>query len=487
MKIVVVGGGTAGWLAALVFSKLTKSYVTVIESSKIGIIGAGEGSTGSLTNVLQNITGDYGCNEMDFIFECDGTPKLGIEHRNWKGDGTSYIAPIDGPITGASRVDTVFCRQLIDNATKMHITSEDGYLIEHDLDPLSLPNNPSAYHFNAHKVGKYFKKVCGTKVTHIDSEVVKVFLGEQGIDSVALSNGQVVDGDFFVDASGFKRLLMTELGAKWKSYAEYLPVNSAMPFLLSYEEDEVIKPLTTAWAQDSGWMWQIPTLERRGCGYVYSDEFISDDEAHAEVERRLGKKVEPIKFIKFDSGRLDTLWSKNCLAVGLCAAFAEPLEATSIHTTIIQLEFFVKEHFQDYQNEYVQNNYNHNIGLMYDLLRDFLILHYKGGRSDTEFWRFINANKNTDQVDRIIEMCKYKLPNSESFPNIVGNAGWPLWSMVLQGLGYIQPDLAQKELDLHGLTKTSKQDYENYIGFCKINMKDLPSTNDTIRKRMNEA
>ena len=157
-------------------------------------------------------------------------------------------------------------------------------------------------------------------------------------------------------------------------------------------------------------MWQIPTLERRGCGYVYSDEFISDDEAHAEVERRLGKKVEPIKFIKFDSGRLDTLWSKNCLAVGLCAPFAEPLEATSIHTTIIQLEFFVKEHFQDYQNEYVQNNYNHNIGLMYDLLRDFLILHYKGGRSDTEFWRFINANKNTDLVDPIIEMCKYKLP-----------------------------------------------------------------------------
>ena len=93
-----------------------------------------------------------------------------------------------------------------------------------------------------------------------------------------------------------------------------------------HEEDEVIKPLTTAWAQDSGWMWQIPTLERRGCGYVYSDEFISDDEAHAEVERRLGKKVEPIKFIKFDSGRLDTLWSKNCLAVGLCAPFAELLK-----------------------------------------------------------------------------------------------------------------------------------------------------------------
>ena len=103
MKIVVVGGGTAGWLAALVFSKLTSAKVTVIESSKIGIIGAGEGSTGSLTNILQNITGDYGCNEMDFILECDGTPKLGIEHLNWKGDGTSYIASIHGSITGASK------------------------------------------------------------------------------------------------------------------------------------------------------------------------------------------------------------------------------------------------------------------------------------------------------------------------------------------------------------------------------------------------
>ena len=492
MKVVVVGGGTAGWLAALVFSKLTKTNVTVIESSKIGIIGAGEGSTGSLTNVLQNITGDYGCNELDFIKECDGTPKLGIHHRNWKGDGTSYIAPIDGPITSAARLDSVFCHQLTNNPTQMHLTSEDGYLIENDLDPLSLPSNPSAYHFNAHKVGKYFKKICGRSVTHIDSEVTNVHVNEKGyIKSVDIANGKNIEGDFFVDASGFRRLLMTKLGVKWKSYSEYLPVNSAMPFLLPYEEDEIISPLTTAWAQDSGWMWQIPTLERRGCGYVYSDEFISDDEAHAEIESRLGKKIEPIKFIKFDSGRLETLWEKNCLSVGLCAAFAEPLEATSIHTTITQLEFFVKEYFTnnptEIKNPHRIKHYNDQIGLMYDLLRDFLILHYKGKRTDTKFWEFMDNNKNTDQVDRIIEMCKHKIPNSETFPNVIGNAGWPLWSLILAGLGYIKPELARKELALHGLTEAAKQDYENYIGFCKMNMKDLPSTNDTIRKRMNEA
>ena len=188
---------------------------------------------------------------------------------------------------------------------------------------------------------------------------------------------------------------------------------------------------------------------------------------------------------------LETFWEKNCLSVGLCAAFAEPLEATSIHTTITQLEFFVKEYFTnnptEIKNPHRIKHYNDQIGLMYDLLRDFLILHYKGKRTDTKFWEFMDNNKNTDQVDRIIEMCKHKIPNSETFPNVIGNAGWPLWSLILAGLGYIKPDLARKELALHGLTEAAKQDYENYIGFCKMNMKDLPSTNDTIRKRMNEA
>src|SRR6056300_1006332 len=204
MKIVIVGGGTAGWLAALMISKIRPEHtVTCIESSKIGIIGAGEGSTGSLTNIVQNIMWNLGCNEQDFIKECDATIKLGIKHIGWGPDKNKhYYGPIDGTPTSKDSADILFQHALgYRDQDLLHIATELGYKIHHNKNSFVEKEGNHAYHFDAHKVGQYFKKICNT-VKHIDSEVEQVAVDSESgfVTSVKLSNGSTVNGDMFVDA-----------------------------------------------------------------------------------------------------------------------------------------------------------------------------------------------------------------------------------------------------------------------------------------------
>ena len=490
MKIVVVGGGTAGWLAALMISKIRPDHtVTCIESSKIGIIGAGEGSTGSLTNIVQNEMFDFGCNEQDFIKECDATIKLGIKHIGWNEDPSKfYYGPIDGTPTSNDRCDIVFQHALgYRDQNYLHLATELGYKIHHNKNSFVQLNGNHAYHFDAHKVGQYFKKICDT-VTHIDSEVEHVQLDSESgfVRSVKLSNGDTVQGDMFIDASGFNQVLMKAVGGKWKSYKENLPVNGALPFLLPYEDDEVIQPVTNAWAQNNGWCWQIPTKNRRGCGYVFSDEFVTPDQAHAELEQTIGRKVDPIRHIKFDSGRQETLWIKNVLSIGLCAAFAEPLEATSIHTTIMQLKHFVYGCLGKDQNDTCNmgtvDDYNKKNAHLYDTMKDFLVAHYICGRKDTEFWKYINSGAtNTDFVKSMHEICKHRVPNATLFPRPEGGAGWPLWSYVLAGTGALTSEVAEKEVKFNDDEIVGDTAYTYHITDFDNKSTDLPDNTQYIK------
>ena len=206
---------------------------------------------------------------------------------------------------------------------------------------------------------------------------------------MTLADGREIEGDFFVDCSGFRKLIIG--GAyeeEWISYAEHLPVNRALPFSVPHEEGASIPSYTHAWALSAGWLWQIPTQERLGCGYAYCDDFISRDEAQAEVEAALGHAIEPWGDIPIASGRFRRLWVKNCVAVGLSGAFSEPLESTSIHGTLVQLLVLVQEYLTDhfdFDAEPILDRYNRRMGRMYDDFRDFLVMHYQGGRDDTEF------------------------------------------------------------------------------------------------------
>lgn len=489
MKIVVVGGGTAGWLAALMISKIRPEHkVTVIESSKIGIIGAGEGSTGSLTNIVQNIMWDFGCVEQDFIKECDATIKLGIKHIGWNKDPKKYyIGPIDGTPTSNDPADIVFQHALgYREQDLLHIATELGYKIHHNKNSFVESEGNHAYHFDAHKVGQYFKKISNAK--HIDSEVQEVILNtETGfVKELKLSNGETVTGDMFIDASGFNQVLMKAVGGKWKSYKENLPVNSAMPFLLPYEDDEVIEPVTNAWAQSNGWCWQIPTKNRRGCGYVFCDDFVTPEQAQDELEKTIGKKIEPIRVLKFDSGRQETLWIKNVLSIGLCAAFAEPLEATSIHTTIMQLKHFVfaclGRTVEETCNPGTVNDYNNKNAHLYDTMKDFLVAHYTCGRNDTEFWKYIDSGATkTDFVKSIHEVCKHRVPNGSLFPRQEGSAGWPLWSYVLAGTGALTDEVCRKELDFNNSKILSDTAYVYHVQEHHKLSIDLPNNTDYIK------
>ncbi len=490
MKIVIVGGGTAGWLAALMIHKMYPMHsVSVIESSAIGIVGAGEGSTGILTDIINGKFFNFGCNMMDFLKETGATIKYGIHHCDWHTVGQSYLAPLAGsPTSGNRSLDTTFALASKIMPNKMHQLHVCGLGMEHNLSPFNLntftfSDIGYALHFDAHDVGRYFKKVVTTdrQVTHIDDQITDVILNEQGeISKLRLKSDTEISGDFFIDASGFSRVLMKALQNPWVSYKKNLPVNSAMPFLLKYDDNEIPEPWTTAWAQSSGWMWQIPSQRRKGCGYVFDDNFITAEQAQAEIETTLNKKIEPIRVLKFDTGRLDRAWVKNCLAVGLSSAFAEPLEATSIHSTIVQLLDLVFEYLKATKEETCNpasvKMYNTKTARMYDDFKDFLNIHYMGGRTDSDFWKYIATGETrTEKTETLIEMSKVKSPTNSNFNQYLGGVDWGLYSYVMFGNKLLTADILTKELDF---IKTVDPRLKNYVqnvldSYIKNNLSEI--------------
>jgi flavin-dependent dehydrogenase len=508
MKIIIVGGGTAGWLAALFLKKINgKSRdITVIESSKIGIVGAGEGSTGIMSDIIQNRMWNFDCNEDDFLKFTGSTPNLGIKNKHWKDTTSEYFGPIDASPTSGQLLDYIQLH-VIAKQLKIHTSTRNGILLENGKSTFfnrdtniqktssiqgnaisgAFSLNSHAYHFDAHKVGKYFKTVCEKdSVKHIDAIVQKVNINEQGnVDSVLLDSGETITGDFFVDASGFNRLILEKAyGIKWKSYKEHLPVNTAMPFILPHENEKDIDNFTTAWAQKNGWMWQIPTADRIGCGYVFCDEFTSHEDAQKEIESVLKREIDPIRFLKFDTGRMEKLWHKNVLTVGLAAAFAEPLEATSIHTTICQLYSFCTGYFVDNDsiNDGNINQYNSMMGKMYDDMRDFLVIHYMGGRTDSEFWKYISSGKTkTEFVTWLMEICKIRSPKSSDWLAYHGFVGSPLYNVVLANLGILSPDICQRELINFNAEKLSEQKYIENLTFTSNFCDNLLTSTDFVK------
>lgn len=481
MNIVIVGGGTAGWVTALITSsKYAHHNVTVIESSKIGIVGVGESTTGKMTDILVNHFTDYGCDVNEFIAETGATLKMGIKHKGWTNNiDQFYIGPIDGSWTHTSVPDPLFSWG-IDNLdySKLLTVAKCGFWTDNQIsnyDKLSQsflePRN--AFHVDAYLVGKYFKKLCVKKhnVKFIDAVVTNVNLnGESGsIETVDLDDGSTVNGDFFIDCSGFHKVLMNKLEAKWISFQNNLPLNSAIPFWLDYEDDEVPDLCTTAWAQKNGWMWQIPLMDRKGCGYVFCDAYTTPEKAKEEIETILGKEIEVRKHIKFDAGRQEKSWVKNCLAIGLSSAFLEPLEATSIHSSILQAQIFVNEFLkstlEDTLNESSRNHHNKRVAKFYEDIKDFLVMHYMGGRNDSEFWKYISSGvTKTDFVKELIEMAKNRMPTTNDLPAYDGSAGWPLYSYVMAGLGLINKGIGDKELcfDLPGYGHVRPVTIETY-------------------------
>ena len=465
MKIVIVGGGTAGWLAAYYIAKAQPNIhdITLIESSKIGIINAGEGSTGAFRDLLQ---GKYVKDRIDiddFMLKTDSTFKLGIRHNNWTEVGSTYFAPGDFSVTGFQDNDYIFKYVLAKFGNqKTHLASKIGIEYENNK------NISFTYHFDATKVGQYFKNMCGNSVKSIDAIVQDVVIDSTGkVVQVILDNNSVIDGDFFIDCTGFARLLMKKLNVKWKSYSKYLSVNSAMPFLVKYKDNEEIKPETSATALSSGWMWNIPLTTRRGCGYVFDDNFISHDQAKEEVEKYLGHEIEPIRFLKFDSGCSEEFWKNNVIALGLSSSFVEPLEATSIHNTIVQIRLFVDrclvDNYETTVNDSNIKKYNRDIMTIMDETIDWISMHYQGGREDSEFWKNIKHNNIiTDKANEILHMYDHGLPKHNAIDLSGATYVLPLANWNIAGVNKISRNLIEEELWRDGIYDFAEKQYAKY-------------------------
>lgn len=461
MKIVIVGGGTAGWLAACYLAKYNHSAdelneITVIESSKIPIIGAGEGSTGLFTKVMRNQFSNWGMSEIEFLYETESTLKLGINFKDWNGKGTQFYSPVQPTETTMSSVDTHLLASHI--LGKYYDSSPSGHLMANGYSTYANSGTTiygHSYHFDAHKVGQYFKKYAvknGVKV--IDTEVESLqrnqLTGE--LESVQTTIGKI-EGDFWIDCSGFNRVLIGPMGGGWKSYSDYLKVNAAIPFIEKFKDGEVPNLETLSQAMPNGWMWKIPTQKRYGCGYVYSDNHTTYDKAVDELIKTLGKNVEPLRNIKFDCGRVENPWVKNVVAIGLSQGFVEPLEATSIHATIVQLDFLSTNslNFACDKNDIVfESNikkYNDYINRFMDDIKDLIQMHYMTEREDSEFWKNYKYEvPKTDTVKSIMEVCKHRSPSMLDFNFYHGVGNWGVWCWTVIGLGHLPKETALKTL-----------------------------------------
>lgn len=418
-SILIVGAGTAGYISALILkTRFGDSIkIDIVKSDKIGIIGVGEGSTEHWNDFLLYT----GINYKEIIKECDATCKIGIMFKNWSdSDFLHSIVTHNNFLFSQTRAG--YLKLISDNCDKKELNDSLSWQNKVNIDCLKNDYSPTnQYHFNTFKLNNFLNKKCLEREIQIfDDEINNVLINEKGIDKIKGVKKEYVY-DFYIDCTGFKKLLISKLGAKWLSYSKYLKMNEAIAF--PTEDTDEYSIYTTATALNYGWMFNIPTYGRQGNGYIFNNNFINADQAKEEVEKFLNKKIEIARHIKFDPGALDKFWIKNCVAVGLSANFVEPLEATSIGTSIQQI--FALMHYLPKFDETDIVQYNESIDGIMENIKDFILLHYMTKDKEIKLTEFLKNNIEKWQrrlpidEDFNIYKTKYKLFNAENFIQIL--------------------------------------------------------------------
>lgn len=400
--IVIVGGGTAGWMAAAALARTLGDQYTIklLESDEIGIVGVGEATVPHIKAFNQLLRID----EADFVRSTQGTFKLGIEFVDWVRKGETYIhgfgTEIGHPL-GLLPFHQYWIKAMLAGQAKPlgaytlnTVAAKRGKFMVSatDVPPTSpLANIAYAYHFDASLYARYLRAYSERLgVRRIEGTVDHVSLHPESgyVESVRLRSGDVVAGDLFIDCSGFRGLLIEQaLHTGYDDFTHWLPCDRALAVPCEKVSDPT--PYTRATAREAGWQWRIPLQHRTGNGYVYSSRHISDDEAAATLLANLdGEALADPRPLRFTTGRRKKCWNRNVVALGLSSGFMEPLESTSIH--LIQsgisklLELFPDRGFSDV----LARRYNDQLAFEFDRIRDFLVLHYNAvEREDTPFWR----------------------------------------------------------------------------------------------------
>lgn len=435
-KVVILGGGTTGWMcAAMLANSINKKHLRIelVESEQIGTIGVGESTVPPFMSMLASL----GIDEVDFIQSTQATFKLGIKFQDWLKKGHDFFHPfgkIDARMDESSLYHAWLKGVLKGDAyTQLMDLSPNGVMARHKrfapykaVQGTLLADSRYALHLDAGLVARYLANYSKQRgVIRTEGKVERVLLGEPvnpeceaaGIPSVqglTLEGGKVVDGDFFIDCSGFRSLILGEtLKTPFIDWSKYLPCNKAVVVqseALDEAGGEGLPPYTKATAQTSGWTWRIPLQHRTGNGYVFAGEYESEADATETLLKNIkGKNLTDPRVLHFTTGMREQLWKSNCIAVGLAAGFIEPLESTAIHLAMRGIAEFLQQFPHGDCSPALVSEYNENLRQDYHEIRDFIILHYAtSARTDTEFWRYCRQMDWPASLTQSVEYFKAK-------------------------------------------------------------------------------
>ncbi|WDD98017.1 tryptophan halogenase family protein [Thalassomonas actiniarum] len=485
-SIVIVGGGTAGWMAANLMAKSWQHLgfnIRLIESPDIGIIGVGEGSTPQLKGFMDFL----GIKESDWMGQCNATYKNGIEFVNWstKPGFSRYFHPFP------AQTDDYSAPGFFHNSyiRRKGISVEGhpdhfflaSYLAKHKLAPIPEFHFPFetnyGYHFDSALLGKFLAgKAEEFGVTHTRGTVAEVKLHVNGdIQSVITQAGETIAGDIFIDCTGFASLLLQQqLKVPFKSFGNNLFNDAAV--VLPTEQTQQLGSQTISTALKHGWAWEIPLTNRNGNGYVYSSAYTSGDSAETELRAKLGLLDADVeaRHLKMKVGRVEQHWHKNCVAVGLSQGFIEPLEATALHLVQETVQGFIDSYQKGNFSGQYQGEFNASVNARFEAVRDYIVGHYRiNSRTDSQYW-LDNANNNQLSASLVaILQCWMRGDNlSDELDRQKIDHYYPSisWHCLLAGYG-LYPDSAQLKPGNEYANKYNIEQIADFISRCGLNFK----------------
>jgi tryptophan halogenase len=446
---VVVGGGTAGWMTAALLGRVlrkTGASIALVESPEIDTVGVGEATVPSFVDFLKIL----GISEQDFIRKTNATFKLGIRFTDWKTLNHSYWHPfgntgarIDGQPFFQHWLKSHFAgntKAFTDYAPSAAMAKAYKFYLPDPGTPNNLTRMGYALHFDASLVAKYLAGYSQEQgVKRVLGHVEHVRMHDDGsIRSVDMKHGDSIEADFFFDCSGQRALLMQNaLQVGYLDWREYLPVNGAA--VVQSENTDDFPPYTESIAHEHGWRWRIPLQSRTGNGYVFSDEYCSQEQAAELLLQNIqGEPLGNPRLLRFSTGKREKMWRKNCVAIGLSSGFLEPLESTSIYLIMRAALNFVQLLPNRVHCQATEDEYNRLMDIEYENIRDFIVMHYcTSQRDDSPFWQ--------SWRDRPIpESLKTKLSVYRSQGQLVRNDldlfASDSWHAVLTGMGVYPRD-----------------------------------------------
>ena len=491
-SVVILGGGTAGWMAACLMQQrwgAAGTRITLIESSEIGIVGVGEGSTPQLKAFFDTL----GISEADWMPRCNATYKAGIEFVGWsdRPGFERYFHPFPTAIDSHSAPQFFYNTRARRTGRDVEAHPDrfflDTALARARKAPIAPDNFPFltsyGYHFYAHLVGTYLRDVAtGLGVARIDAKIASAeLLGDSKVAALIADDGRRFEADLFVDASGFRALIIEgALKEPHFSFAENLFNDRAVVTPTPLGEDGPAVA-TKSTALSAGWAWTIPLTNRVGNGYVYSSRYLGKDEAAAELLGHLGLAGDTeVRHLKMRVGRVERSWVGNCLAIGLAQGFLEPLEATALHIVQATVEGFLDT--VDREGEAGRDGFNDRIARRYEGIRDYIAAHYRLQlRRDTQYWRDAAGHDHlSDSLKDIVTAWFTGADLSEEIARQgVATYYAPLsWHCLLAGYGNF-PDAAKLVPPGDDIERFDMAAIDRFISGCASN---YPSHRDALAR-----